>query len=572
MQKNTILNFILFLFFISQTGIAQEAKKEAMVDADEVKTVEEYTEDDIENIKNERLIRIRRELVQLRSQIYLVRKEYKTENDMVLKIQQEAKLNQLELDYEKKKNLFIETITNVNLTEDTQRKKKTTFSEDIKQILDPALNTFKLISKKPRQIQELNDEIAYVREKFEDAKKALQRLRAFQKENKNRVLVKKIAESIKTTDSLVGKLKVRLEDLQFRILKIEENEESIVTTFSAIIFEFIKTKGKNLILAFTVFILVFWCFKLGQNRFINLVLFKVSKSENKEVYNWIIRPTKVIYNGVTTIIAIFLSILTLYVLNDWVLVTLILITFTALIWSSKQYVPIFMEQSKIVLNLGSVREGERLVYNGLPWKIEALGYYCKLKNPALGGATLRISTKELLTAHSRTPENDEPWFPSYKGDWVEINGHFGYVESQSPEQVIIRQLSGERVFIATENYFKGSPRNFSEGFGVEVLFGLDYAVQADVFDKIVPIFKERILPIMENKMGEINQYIKALDFDFNKANSSSLDFRFFIYFKGEAASHRVRLERLMQATMLQICNENNLTIPFNQLTIYNHEA
>ena len=112
MQKNTILNFILFLFFISQTGIAQEAKKEAMVDADEVKTVEEYTEDDIENIKNERLIRIRRELVQLRSQIYLVRKEYKTENDMVLKIQQEAKLNQLELDYEKKKNLFIETITN----------------------------------------------------------------------------------------------------------------------------------------------------------------------------------------------------------------------------------------------------------------------------------------------------------------------------------------------------------------------------------------------------------------------------------------------------------------------------
>ncbi len=555
----------IFLFLLSFVSFSQENTDENL---QKIKTIEEYTEDDIATIKEQRIKRIRRELVQIRSQIYKIQKSINDDTDMVARIQQESKINQLEEEYEKKKNLFIETITNINLSEESQSKKKTTFSEDIKQILDPALNTFKLISKKPRQIQELNDEINYVRTRYSDAQKALNRISDYIDKNKNKNLKRKLNEAKKDVETIVSEMKVRLEDLQFQVLKIEENEESIVTTFSAIIFEFIKTKGKNLILAFTVFLLVFWIFKLGQARFIKLILFRVSKSHRQDIYNWVVRPTKVIYSVVTTLVATFMSILTLYVLNDWVLVTLILITLAALVWSSKQYLPIFLEQSKIVLNLGSVREGERVVFNGLPWKIESLGFYCRLVNPALDSASLRINTKELLHAHSRHSFNSEKWFPTKVGDWINIGKGLQKVLFQSPEQVILESIGGDKVYIPTVEFYKLNPIVYSDGFGVEVIFGLDYSHQAQMFSDVIPTIKNELHSCLMQTIPSLKNGIMFFDVEFFQAGSSSLDLRIFLKLKGSEAGHKLKIERVIQAELVSICNKHNYTIPFGQMVVH----
>lgn len=534
----------------------------------ESRPLEEYSEDDFEVLKADRLKRIRKELVSTRAQINKFKEQAKADLDMLSKIQIESKIQKLETEYQKKKNLFIETITNINLSTDLEKRKKTSFVEDIKQILDPALNTFKKISEKPRKMQELKDEFDLLQGQFDRSKLANEKLKQFEKENKDKVLKWKVKEAISFTEKQSKKLKVKLEDLQFKMLKMENSDESIVSTFSIIIFDFIKTKGKNLFLSLFIFIIFFWLFKTGQAKFIDLVLFRVSRAENKEVYAWVIRPTKVIYNVVTTLIAFFMAILTLYVLNDWVLVTFVLIVFAALIWSSKQYLPLFLEQSKIVLNLGSVREGERVIYNDLPWKIEALGYYCKLENPALSGGSLRVNTKELINAHSRRSDPMEPWFPTQEGDWVEVAGEYGKVVLQSPAQVIVETHGGEKCFYEAKTFLAQKPKNFSQGFAIEFEFGLDYNLQGTLLERELGYFKAGIEKILYQKHPEIQGGVLELDIDFKQAGASSLDLRFFMKLDGKYAAIKLMLERSLKAEMVKICNGHNLTIPFEQLTVH----
>lgn len=532
------------------------------------KPVEEYTEDDFESLKSDRLQRIRRELVGIRNEINNIKEKTNHDLDMITKMQLEAKIEKLEAEYVRKRNLFIETITNINLNLDDSKKKKTSFSEDIKQILDPALSTFKKISEKPRRMQELKEELNSLQEQYNRIDQANQKLKEFSEKTDQKVLKWKVKEAISITDKQEEKIKVKLEDLKFKILKMENTEESIVTTFSSIILEFIKTKGKNLLLALIVFVLFFWLFKLGQTKFVDLILYRLSRNGDGELYAWIIRPTRVIYSVLTTLVSFFLSILTLYVLNDWVLVTFVLIVFAALIWSSKQYLPLFLEQSKVVLNLGSVREGERVMFNGIPWKIETLGYYCKLKNPDLSGAGLRVSTKDLIQSQSRRSMENEPWFPSRVGDWVEVNDCFGEVIMQTPQQVIIRMIGGELKFFEANSFYSLGAKNYSKGYSIEFEFGLDYGLQESILTDVVQAFRQGIEKRIFEKHPELMGKIKGPKIDFSKANESSLDIRFFAQISGELAYERFNYYRSFQQEFVAICNEKSYVIPFKQLTIH----
>lgn len=552
-----MLKLLIILLFAFNLSFAQE-----------VSEVEEAVKTE-EQERKERLYTYRRDLVTLESQIAKIRKKLASDIDMVSRIQEESKLAKLEKDYANRRYRYIRTITNVDLDDSDLIVKQTSFSEDIRQILDPVLQTFKKISAKPRQMQELNEQSEAVTERLRNAKKAKAELDEFLKANINdKSLLKETKKSQALVKRLIKDLEKKNSFLEDERQHIEENQQSIVTTFSSIIFDFIKTKGKNLILAMLVFALVYWGFKYGQERLINLFFFKMQKSENNEFYQWLIRPTRVLYSVCTFLIAFFMSILTLYVMNDWVLVTIILITFAALIWSSKQYFPLFFEQSKIVLNLGAVRENERLMYAGIPWKIKSLGYYCRLVNPELDGGALRINTKELLNANSRRIQDMEPWFPTRRGDWIQSNELFGQVILQTPEQVVIEQVGGEKKYITTADFYAMQPKNLSQGFSIEIHFGVDYQHQKIIFSEIIPAFKAEVEKRLLQEYPQAKQSLRRYSVEFLGAGASSLDIRVFLKINGEMASLKLAMTRSVQSYLVEVCNQNNYVIPFNQLTVH----
>ena len=84
-MKNIFLSLILIL-----NSSFVFAQKQAVNDN---KPVEEYSQDDFETIKLDRLRRLRRELVKLNNEMGGLKKELKQDLDMVTRIQTESKLN-----------------------------------------------------------------------------------------------------------------------------------------------------------------------------------------------------------------------------------------------------------------------------------------------------------------------------------------------------------------------------------------------------------------------------------------------------------------------------------------------
>ena len=566
------INLIMILFILfAQVSFAQApndvSNSDIATDSEIEKLVDPSTE--FEQIKMDRLKRIRNELVTLKSEINQLKKTLEDENlDMVSKIQAESRLSTFEKEYENKQFLFIETATNIHLNDDTKPKEKTTFLEDLQQILSPVLNSFKQISDRPREIQELKSLSDAVEARYQEALKAQKRLAEFLKKNNDRSLKWKLKESIQKTDSLVEKLAIQREDLKFRIIKIESDQEPFIQTFSNVILDFFKTKGLHLFLALMIFLAVLWSLSVIQPKFLSILLYQINRSEKRENYRWMIRPIRVIYNAIALVLAFLFGILTLYALNDWVLVTLILIMVAAFVWSSKQYFPVFLAQCKIILNLGSIRENERVFFQGLPWEIKSLGYYCRLYNPVLSGGFLRVNTKDIMQLCSRRIIDNEPWFPTKTGDWVRVDEHYAQVTLQSPEQVILRTLGTEIISYAASDFYSKNPKNHSNGFSVEFLFGVDYSHQKILFSEVIPNFLEEISSTLEKRFNNYKENFDGLTIEFSQAGASSLDLRFFVKVKGSMASKKFAITRTIQAAFVEVCNEHDYIIPFNQLTVH----
>ena len=527
-------------------------------------------EEKFELIKTERLKRIRRELVQLQSNIYLARKKIASEPDLVTKLKLESELEKLQKELDAKKYLFIETATNVNLKKREVEVKDKDFTEDLRDIVDPLLAGIKQISERPRAIQALKDKIETIGERLDAVDAAKAKLQEFQKENKEKDLDKTIQRSLRTIDDMEKVLKIELEDSQFKLLKMETSEGGAFSNFSLSIFDFFKTKGKNLVLALLVFMGIYWLLGIGQNRFISLFMIRLGKAvEEPGHVHWMRRPLKVFYALFTFLTALFMAVLTLYFLNDWVLVTFIIFLLVGLIWSSRNYLPQYFELLKIVLNFGPVREGERLVFQGLPWKVKTLGYYCRLVNPALSGGTLRVHTRELLSSYSRPVGDTEPWFPTRNDDWVELSdGSYGKVIMQSPEFVSLKLIGDQVKYIPTTDFLGMNPVNLSNDFGIDITFGVDYSHQELVLGEVVANLKKYVYErLTEEFVADKSDFI-AFTIEFREAAASSLDFYVFLKCNGRLASRKRALERKLKAYLVEACNKYGYVIPFQQITVH----
>jgi hypothetical protein len=531
-------------------------------------------EDEISNfeqIKIDRLKRIRKEMTGLESRVYLHKKELESEQDMVVRLKLESELLNYQREYDQKRFQFIETATGQQIKETGQSKVvKKDFLQTIQELLDPALKGIKRASERPRLIQKLKDDLSEIQGRLSSTNIAQEELQKLQKSDEHKDLRRSIKKSLQITKEIIKDLDIKKEDIQFRLLKLEKQEGSLFTVIGQMMLSFFKTKGKNLLLAFLIFIVVFWFLRKARAPFINVIMGRINKySENPVRIHWVVRPIRVIYSVMTIIMSLLLGIMTLYALNDWVLVTFIIIMLGALVWSSKQYFPLFFEQSKIVLNLGAIREGERVVYQGLPWKIQNLGYYCRLVNPSLSGGILRINSKELLNSFSRPIGGSEPWFPTKLNDWVELSdGTFGKVVLQTPEQVSIKLIGEAIKHIKTHDFLALHPLNLSNDFGLEVILGVDYSHQNILFSKVIPTLKVEVMKLLREQFGEDQKHFKEYSVECNQAAASSLDIRFYIKCAGSLASKKQYLTRAIQGHFVDVCNRYGYVIPFQQLTVH----
>jgi hypothetical protein len=141
------------------------------------------------------------------------------------------------------------------------------------------------------------------------------------------------------------------------------------------------------------------------------------------------------------------------------------------------------------LNAGAAREGERVIYNGLPYRIASLNLYSELRNPELEG-TVRLPLATLSQLISR-PAGEEDWFPCSVGDYLLLpDGSFAQVLQQSVERVQLKVV-GSILQYSSAEFLQLNARNLTrEGFGIIANFGIDYRHQSIALDQVPERLKQ----------------------------------------------------------------------------------
>lgn len=442
----------------------------------------------------------------------------------------------------------------------------TTFNwqEEVQVILGPIFEELKAMTARPREIEELRSQIAYYERRLPMIETAIENIR----KRLDLVTARKLKEEL---TELQKDWEDRKEDIdnQLSVLRYQLNEklgthESLVTSAQNALRNFFKSRGLNLILSVLTFVIVFWLMRVAYR-----LIFKTFRPDESEKRRFLLRLFDVLYHILTILMATAAFLLVLYVSGDWVLLGIALIFLFGVAWTAKQTFPMFWEQTKLLLNLSTVREGERVIYNGLPWHVKSLNLYTKLHNPALKGGLIRLPLRELIGVHSRPFHKDEPWFPTREEDLVMLaDGAMGKVILQTPEQVVLDTLGGCHKTYPTKSFLQQNPINYSiNNFGVFVTFGLDYAHQSQITREI-PQSLERILA-EELAKEEYGKDLLTLLVQFKEAGASSLDLLVVTSFPGKwAITSYFAIGRTLQRIIVDACTQQGWGIPFPEITVH----
>jgi hypothetical protein len=437
---------------------------------------------------------------------------------------------------------------------------KSDWTQEAKDILSPLVSEMRRLTARPRELDRLRTDLEQKHHWLELSKKAVANIEAI----KSAGVAADIVEEARRSEDFWLR---RAQDLGAEISLIEQRLESklaekksLSESIDSLVEIFFKSRGRNLVLACAAALIVWFLARLVLRRLDQLSIVRSNRLISVKLFN-------VLYRMLAGLCALVVAMLVLYAFGDWLLIILAVFLLVGVAWASKQAVPRLWKQLMLVLNMGAVREGERVRYCGVPWLVKHLNFYSELWNPELSPETIRLPINNLSEVCSRDYSPQEPWFPTSVGDWVEFqDGILAQVSLQSVDQVVLTEVGGSKRCYQTSEYLELEIVNLSSGFRVNQKFGLDYSLQSIIFSDIVPSFKQAMENALRDELSK--GWLLSLNVDFSAASASSLDMVILADFSGEAAGQFAQLKRKISSACLILCTERGWKIPFPQLQVH----
>ncbi len=355
-----------------------------------------------------------------------------------------------------------------------------------------------------------------------------------------------------------------MELAQFKLSSLSTETTSWHSGVVEAISEFFQGRGLTLVLALVISLIVWYA-----SRGLRWLYWRWASKRSHDA--GVSRAPLVLYGfRIAAAIIIMLSVLMVfYSRGDILLLTLAVIAIAGIALSLRQTLPRYAAEVKLLLGIGPVRERERLMLDGIPYRVDSLGVYSVLRNPALEGV-LRLPL-HVLNDYASRPAASDAWFPCQTGDFVLLpNGSLGRVLRQTIELVEI-VFKESIIQIRTSDFIGQSVINLSrEDFGIACTFGIDYQHQAICLDTVPERFREAILTRFEQ--ANMKEDVKDLVVEFKTAGASSLDYQIYLVLKGSAAKSFFKSQRMVQQACVAVCNREGWIIPFTQITIHSGDA
>lgn len=538
---------VLFAFCFSITSFAQEIKSSP----------------DLELKEQQRLKSAVESIQSINLEIKEVQKQLKTVTTEQASADLAAQLNALHKKRKSLENSVIESIsgTSVDAFQETEET-DFTLTQELQLVLEPVLTELKKLSEEPRKIEKLSNEIRASKQKLATAQQIQQGIQKQLKSVTDPEYKKFLTASLKEWQDVYNQTKTELGISQQKLATIKNNQKSFSSFMGKLFDVFFKTRGKHIGIA-VLSCLIFW-FILHYLKFFALSIVTKARLENSKATTIV----KIAHVVLLIIGIVFVFMLSLFLLKDWLLLVLTGLILLGILWSTKEALPRYWSQIILLTNSGAIRENERVLINGLPYLVNNINLLSKLENPLLDGGKLRLPLDDLQEMRSRPFSKDENWYPTKKKDWIYLQSLdlYGKVIAQTPEVTTICKKGGSYVTIPSDQFFAMNPENLSVGYRLLVTFGLDYNIQKKVVNEVLDVFKDELQKRLKDVIPE--DHINSLKVEFNEAGASSLDIAVLADFTGEAGDKFRYNRRMIQTKCVEICNQYGYNIPFTQLTVH----
>lgn len=432
------------------------------------------------------------------------------------------------------------------------------WQEELELILEPLFQKMKDLTDKPRQIEQLKSQIAILDNKLRVVNRALENLERLLADDLDRSTRQWLDVIHKAWSQQKNDFQRERDITELRLTVILSDTDTLLNRIRGSTGQFITGTGRNLVLSMLAFIGTLALMK-GLH-----FLYHRFRKHNAVRRSTARRILTYAFQAFTIFVSIAAALIVLYLLGDMVLLVIIIILLVLLLVGLRSKLPFIIEEMRMLLDVGPVREHERVIYRDLPWMVRSLGMYSYLNNPALEGV-LRLPMHEMTGLVSRPCRDDEPWFPCQKGDWIMFtDGTIGQILRQTPDVVQI-QAGGSILNCNTASFMNEKIRNLSHGYNVSITFGIDYQHRADSTGTVPDILRKHIE--QELQQAEFSRHVQSVLVEFKEATPSSLNYVVAVSMNGAGANAHGSVTRLLQSACIDCANANGWVMPFNQLTL-----
>ena len=442
-----------------------------------------------------------------------------------------------------------------------EKEEEFNFQKEIFALLKPALDEMKEMTSHVRQKSDLREKIVYYEERLPVIERALANVGRLQEQSKDGALKK----SLKSTAAIWRKqqafMQSELQAAHLEFDKLEAAETSITEASQSYLKSFFQKRGLYLTEALLLVIAILLLSRLSYT-----AMQRHIPGFRKKHRSFRVRLVELVHRVFTVLMVILGPMIVFYLVEDWVLFSLGILLLLGIALTLRHTLPRYWHQVQLFLNIGSVREGERILIDGLPWLVERINIYCTFSNP-IADINQRLPIADLVDLRSRPARPDEPWFPCKKGDWVLLSdGARGTVIGISHELVALVERGGSLTTYQTSDFLAKSPHNLSTNFRLKETLGVSYSLQKQSTTSI-PETLHRYIEQRAEQEGYGEQLLN-LRVEFAQAGNSSLDLAVIADFKGELADLYNRLRRAIQRWCVDACSEYGWEIPFPQMTLH----
>jgi hypothetical protein len=455
---------------------------------------------------------------------------------------------------------------------DLTEKPETTLQDQLNDVVKPILSALQEPTSRLREMEEMRATRDMWRDRRDKSRTVIKRIEALDAANReseggaNERVAAELEAARRQWEARRSEAASQFEVLTLQIEERERNTPTFWQAVTTMVGDFIKNRGLNLLLALLAGVAGFIITRKGYLWFkrISPVRFKKGASLVGRASD-LIAFTVAVLVSITSVMGVF------FARGDWLLLTVAAILLLGAMWAGKTALPPYIEQIRMLLNIGAVREDERLIHQGMPWRVVSIGFHTIFENPALHGGRLRIPLRSVMGMTSRKARADEPWFPCQAGDWVILtDGTHGEVVHLTPEQVVLKRRGDSLKTYRVGDFLELAPENLSPGFRVREIFGIDYAHQAIATTEVPGMLRDAVEASMTAEFGA--GAVRGVLVEFHHASPSSLDYAVKVDLTHAAAPRYRYVPRLIQKTCVDVCNARGWKLPFTQITVHQAAA